>query len=59
MADLYAARTSAIYFSQMLANGKSVETDDQRIRASGLYEDWAPGRFSVGAIRNHGGQCWE
>lgn len=59
MADLYAALTSAIYFSQMLANGKSVETDDQRIRASGLYEDWAPGSYSVGAIRNHGGQPWE
>ena len=39
MADLYKALESAIYFSKMLANGKTVETDDQRLRASGLYED--------------------
>ena len=56
MADLYAALTSAIYFSQMLANGKEVATDDQRIRVSGLYEECTPGSYSVGSIRNHGGQ---
>ena len=59
MADLYAALTSAIYFSQMLANGKEVSTDDQRIRASGLYEDWAPGSYQVGDIRNAKDQTWE
>ena len=59
MADLYEALKSAIYFSQMLANGKTVETDDQRLRVSGLYEDWAPGAYQAGDIRNHGGQTWE
>ena len=59
MPDLYKALESAIYFSQMLANGKSVETDDQRIRASGLYPDWAAGSYAVGDIRNAKGQTWE
>ena len=48
MADLYEALKSANYFSQMLANGKTVETDDQRLRVSGLYEDWAPGAYQAG-----------
>ena len=59
MADLYEALKSAIYFSQMLANGKEVATDDQRLRASGLYEDWAPGSYRVGDIRNAKDQTWE
>ena len=59
MADLYKALESAIYFSKMLANGKTVETDDQRLRASGLYEDWAEGAYTVGDIRNANGQTWE
>ena len=59
MPDLYAALKSAIYFSQMLANGKTIETDDQRIRASGLYEDWTLGSYQVGDIRNVDGTPWE
>ena len=59
MADLYKALASAIYFSQMLANGKSMETDDQRLRASGLYDDWTEGTYTVGDIRNAKGQTWE
>lgn len=59
MPDLYKALESAIYYSQMLANGKSVETDDQRLRASGLFADWAAGSYQVGDIRNAKGQTWE
>lgn len=59
MADLYKALASAIYFSQMLANGKEVTTDDQRLRASGLFADWTEGTYSVGDIRNAKGQTWE
>ena len=59
MPDLYKALESAIYFSQMLANGKTVETDDQRIRASGLYPDWTAGNYQVGNIRNAKDQTWE
>ena len=59
MPDLYKALESAIYYSQMLANGKTVETDDQRLRASGLFADWAAGSYQVGDIRNAKDQTWE
>lgn len=59
MPDLYKALSSAIYYSQMLANGKTVETDDQRLRASGLFADWAAGSYQVGDIRNAKDQTWE
>lgn len=59
MPDLYKALESAIYYSQMLANGKTVETDDQRLRASGLFADWALGSYQVGDIRNAKDQTWE
>ena len=59
MPDLYKALESAIYYSQMLANGKNVETDDQRLRASGLFADWAAGSYQVGDIRNAKDQTWE
>ena len=56
---LYDALASAIYVSAMTANGKEVTTDDQRIRASGLYDDWTEGTYTVGDIRNAKGQTWE
>ena len=56
---LYDALASAIYVSAMTANGKEVTTDDQRIRASGLYDDWTEGSYAVGDIRNAQGQTWE
>ena len=59
MPDLYKALESAIYYSQMLANGKTVGTDDQRLRASGLFADWAAGSYQVGDIRNAKDQTWE
>lgn len=59
MADLYKALASAIYFSQILANGKEITTDDQRLRASGLFADWTEGSYAVGDIRNAKGQTWE
>lgn len=59
MPDLYKALESAIYYSQMLANGKKVTTDDQRLRASGLFADWAAGSYQVGDIRNAKDQTWE
>ena len=59
MPDLYKALERAIYYSQMLANGKKVTTDDQRLRASGLFADWAAGSYQVGDIRNAKDQTWE
>lgn len=59
MKNLYDALASAIYLSKLSLAGQAVETDDQRIRASGLYEDWTAGAFVAGDIRNVEGQTWE
>lgn len=62
------ALSSAIYVSRLTLDGKQVETDDQKIRASGLYPDWSAGSHAVGEIYNtHAGddlseeweQTWE
>ena len=57
--NLYDALASAIYVSRLTLTSGSIDTDDQRLRASGLYEDWAPGRYAAGDIRNANGQTWE
>lgn len=59
MSDLYKALASAIYVSKQQLAGKAIETDDQRIRASGLYGDWTPGAHKAGEICNAGEQTWE
>lgn len=53
------ALASAIYVSRQTLDGVSITTDDQRIRASGLYDDWAAGNHQVGDIYNAVGQTWE
>jgi hypothetical protein len=62
------ALSSAIYMSRLMLEGKQVEDDDQKIRASGLYLDWVKGNHTVGEIFNtHAGdgldseweQTWE
>ena len=57
--NLYEALSSAIYVSRLTVNGGVVDTDDKRIRASGLYDDWTEGTYTVGDIRNAQGQTWE
>ena len=57
--NLYDALTSAIYMSKLTLNGGTVDDDDKRIRASGLYEGWTLGSYQVGDIRNANGQTWE
>ena len=59
MSDLYKALASAIYVSRQTLANKAIETDDQKIRASGLYEDWAAGNHTVGEVYNAEGQTWE
>lgn len=46
------ALASAIYLSRMTLAGNTITEDDQRIRASGLYPDWAAGAHTVGEIFN-------
>ena len=50
MADIYEALASAIYLAKRGLSG--VTEDDERLRASGLYEDWAAGAYQVGDICN-------
>ena len=57
--NLYDALSSAIYVSRLTVNGGAVDTDDKRIRASGLYDDWTEGTYTVGDIRNAKEQTWE
>lgn len=53
------ALASAIYVARLTAAGKTISDDDQRIRASGLYEDWVAGNHEEGEIYNADGQTWE
>ena len=40
---MLAALTSSIYLSRLALKGETADTDDKRIRASALYEDWEAG----------------
>lgn len=53
------ALSSSIYLSKLQLKGETVDDDDKRIRASGLYDDWSAGTHTVGQIYNAGGQTWE
>lgn len=53
------ALTGAIFVSKLMLAGESVDTDDKRIRASGLYPDWSEGKHTEGEIYNAEGQTWE
>lgn len=48
----YDALASAIYVSRLTVNGGTLDTDDKRLRASGLYDEWTPGDYAAGDIRN-------
>lgn len=53
------ALTSAVYVARQALAGAEITTDDQRIRASGLYDPWEAGTYQTGAIRNAEDQTWE
>jgi len=53
------ALSSSIYLSKLQLKGETVDDDDKRIRASGLYDDWTAGAHTVGQIYNAEGQTWE
>lgn len=52
------ALASVIYTSRLAMEGGTIDTDDKRIRARGLYRDWEAGVHAVGDIRNAEGQTW-
>lgn len=53
------ALASAIFVSRVTLAGETVDTDDKRIRASGLYPEWQEGTHAKGDIYNAEGQTWE
>ena len=53
----YDALASAVYLAKTLLPG--LTDDDQRIRASGLYSEWAEGNHTKGETYNVMGQTWE
>ena len=53
------ALASAIFVSRCTLAGETVDTDDKRLRASGLYPEWQEGKHSKGDIYNAEGQTWE
>lgn len=53
------AITSMVYVSRQMLAGRTIQEDDQKLRASGLFEDWGPGSYAVGDVRNVEGQTWE
>ena len=53
------ALASAIFLARRQVNTADLTDDDQKIRVSGLYDDWTLGKYAVGDIRNTGGQTWE
>lgn len=53
------ALSSAIYLSRLQLAGEAVDTDDKRLRASGLYREWSPGDHKIGEHYNAEGQTWE
>lgn len=56
---MYEALAGAIYVSRLALAGEAVDSDDKRLRASGLYPEWTPGNHPKGEIYNAGGQTWE
>lgn len=53
------ALSSAIYVSRLALRGETADTDDKRLRASGLYPEWEAGNHAKGEIYNAAGQTWE
>lgn len=56
---LLEALTSSIYLSRLTLAGEAVDTDDKRLRVSGLYPDWEAGKHAVNDNYNADGQTWE
>ena len=56
---LLAALEGAVYLSRLLLEGEETNTDERRLRASGLYPEWAPGEHREGEHCTAGGQVWE
>lgn len=52
------SKSAAVLLRTMLKT-TPLSDDDTKIAVSGLYEQWALGKYEVGDIRNNAGQTWE
>lgn len=52
------AVASAMYILRQQAL-QVANTDDKKIRACGLFDEWAAGKHAVGEVYNANGQTWE
>lgn len=52
------ALDAAVYMAGLMLAGEAADTDDRRLRASGLYPQWAPGAHRAGEHYNARGQTW-
>ena len=52
------AASAAAYVRAMMKTSPLTD-DESKLIVSGVCEDWAPGNYAVGDIRNHMGQTWE
>lgn len=50
---------SVLYFVKEAIKTTARDTDVQKLKLSGLYDEWELGSYSVGDIRNYAGQTWE
>ena len=53
------AESSAVIMMKAFLKTQRVDDDDERIKVSGLYDDWTAGSHSVGDVYNANGQSWE
>ena len=50
---------SVMVLARTVLKSTPIEEDETKLLVSGLYEEWAPGNYAVGDIRNYMGQTWE
>ena len=46
-------------FAKAYLAANPLQSDEEKLLVSGLIEEWAPGNYKVGDVRNHAGQTWE
>lgn len=56
---VYELLTSTANMVRLMMQGKSAETDDEKICVSALWPEWAAGRHETGEIYNVDGAPWE
>lgn len=53
------ASSSAAALEKVLLKTMTITEDETKLSISGLYEEWAAGKYEVGDIRNYAGQTYE